>query len=562
MNSSPARLQDHPSRGIRSGDGATAGAQAYSAHGAPDQPSTRLAPAPFNTRLRAAIARTSPDSWVCLLLAVFAAVWLSHLSYTSLSPPTDNIEQLSWMRALEWGYYKHPPLPTWLFWLSAQFLGAQVWTTYLLAALLNLGSLYLFWRIVARIRGHSYAALALFAVLCMSYYNMRLHAYNHNTVLTFFSTLSAVLCWKAVTSARQRWWVALGIALGLGMLTKYQIAVTVASVLVFWVTQRGWRDPRQRRGLLLCALVALLITVPHLQWLRTHDFGPIGYALETSLGAHLDPLERVLEVSNWLADQLLNRALAAWLVLAAALYLVRRRADAPAPPGSRSGSATGGPTSENAGRALLLAWGVVPLLFMAVVGLGTGALLQMRWGSPFLLFVVPAAMELTGQREQWRRVPLQVAATVFVIVQALLLLWSHFTSAHGPAALRDPYWRNFDSQALARQIEAPARVALHGGRICVVSGPVALAGALALQLADQPLVLIDGRYDRSPWVSVDLVKRCGMLQVVRDAPLPGGVPAGPAFPGVTWRAALPEHPPASTGAHALSPTSTTSMRPS
>lgn len=562
MNGSPARVPDYQAGGVHSRHAATEGAQAFSAHNGPGRPSTQLPPARFNAWLRAAIARTGPDLWVCVLLALFAAVWLSHLSYTSLSPPTDNIEQLSWMRSIEWGYYKHPPLPTWLFWLSAQFFGAQVWTTYLLAVLLNLGSLYLFWHIVARIRGHSYAALALFAVLCISYYNMRLHAYNHNTVLTFFSTLSAVLCWKAVSSGRQRWWVALGIALGLGMLAKYQIAVTAASVLVFWVTQRGWRDPRQRRGLLLCVLVALLITVPHLQWLRTHDFGPIGYALETSLGAHLDPLERVLEVSNWLADQLLNRSLAAWLVLAAALYLARRRADPPPPPGSGSGSATGGPTSDDAGRALLLAWGVVPLLFMALVGLGTGALLQMRWGSPFLLFVVPAAMELTGPLDQWRRVPLRSAATVFVIVQALLLLWSHYSSAHGPAALRDPYWRNFDSQALARQIEAPARAALHGGRICVVSGPVALAGALALQLEDQPLVLIDGRYDHSPWVSADLVKRCGMLQVVRDAPLPGGVPAGPAFPGITWRAVLPEHPPASTGANALSPNSTTSMRPS
>ncbi len=558
MNGSPARAQDYESGGVGSCHAATEGAQAYSAHGRPGHPPTRLPAAPLNTWLRATVARTGPDLWVCLLLAIFAAVWLSHLSYTSLSPPTDNIEQLSWMRSLEWGYYKHPPLPTWLFWLAAQFFGAQVSTTYLLAVLLNLGSLYLFWRIVARLRGHRYAALALFAALCISYYNMRLHAYNHNTVLTFFSTLSAALCWKAFSSGRQRWWVALGIALGLGMLTKYQIAVTVASVLVFWGTQRGWRDPRHRRGLMLCALVALLITVPHLQWLRTHDFGPIGYALETSLGAHLGPLDRVLDVSNWLADQLLNRSLAAWLVLAAALYLARRRVGAP----PWSGSATGGPTNGDAGRALLWSWGVVPLLFMALVGLGTGASLQMRWGSPFLLFAVPAAMELTGLRDQWRRVPLGAAATVFVIVQALLLLWSHYTSAHGPAALRDPYWRNFDSQALARQIEAPARAALHGGRICVVSGPVTLAGALALQFADQPLVLIDGRFDHSPWVRADLVKRCGMLQVVRDAPLPGGMPAGPGFPGVAWRVVLPDPTPVPTGANSTSTTSATAMRPS
>ena len=34
---------------------------------------------------------------------VFAALWLSLLGATSLTPPIDNIEQLTWVRSLEWG---------------------------------------------------------------------------------------------------------------------------------------------------------------------------------------------------------------------------------------------------------------------------------------------------------------------------------------------------------------------------------------------------------------------------------------------------------------------------
>ena len=62
---------------------------------------------------------------LALGLPVFAAVWLGLLAFTSLSPPVDNIEQLIWVHSLEWGYYKHPPLPTWVIWLPASLFGAS-----------------------------------------------------------------------------------------------------------------------------------------------------------------------------------------------------------------------------------------------------------------------------------------------------------------------------------------------------------------------------------------------------------------------------------------------------
>ncbi len=487
----------------------------------------------WRTRLS---VRISPGLLTALGLLLFGAVWLAHLSYTSLSPPADNIEQLTWVHALEWGYYKHPPLPTWLLWMPVRLFGAHAWTSYATGAVFTLGSMWLLWWLVSQLRGLRFATLALLAALCITYYNGRLYYYNHNILLMFFSTVSAALCWKAWTTGRQLWWAALGVALGLGMLTKYQIAVTMLSVLVFWLTQRGWSDARQRRGLLLAALLALLMFVPHLQWLRAHDFGPIEYAVESSLGVQLSALQRLADVSNWLADQLLSRALAAWLLLAAALYCLRRGAEPAVPPERPFTS----PRHHNAGGALLLSWGLVPLLFTSLVGIAAGSVLQMQWGTAFLLFAVPAAMELSGSRVQWWRVPLKPTLKAFAVIQVFLLLLSHLTSARGPVILRNQHWRNFDSQALASQVEAPARVALLGQPICVVSGPAVLAGALALQLTERPLVLIDGRYDRSPWVSTDLVRRCGMLQLQQDAPLPGGKPVGPMFPGFSWRIDAPE----------------------
>lgn len=488
---------------------------------------------PLGIRRPWTLAVLSAGQRASLLLLLFGAVWLAHLSYTSLSPPADNIEQLTWVTSIEGGYYKHPPLPTWLFWWPVRMFGATAWTSYVVGAACTLGAMALLWRLLSEMRGSRYATIALLADLCVTYYNGRLYYYNHNTVLMVFVTLSAVCCWKAHVTGRLGWWMVLGAALGLGALAKYQIAVTGACVLVFWLHQRGWRDPVQRQGLLLATLIALLILSPHIGWLRTHDFGPINYAIGSSLGAHLDPTIRVGSSLHWFVDQVFNRALPAWILLGATVHLARRRRS-----NLFGSTARRTPWQRDTGRALLLTWGLVPLLFMPLVGVLFGADLQLQWGTPFLLFAVPAAMELAASRVRWQQISLQPAAWVFVAVQALLMLLSQITSPHGIPSLRDGHWRSFDGAALAQVLERPARAAL-GGKIEIVSGPAATAGALALALTDKPRVLIDGAADRSPWLSAQEVRRLGALEVGPAGSLPGGAPVGDRFPGLAWRVLKP-----------------------
>ena len=138
---------------------------------------------------------------------------------------------------------------------------------------------------------------------------------------------------------------------------------------------------------------------------------------------------------------------------------------------------------------------------------------------------------------------MRAALKVFARLQFLLLMLSHVTSPRGIAALQDHHWRAFDSAELANALERPARAAL-GGKIDVVSGPAAPAGALALKLEDRPRVMIDGRVDRSPWITSDMAKQCGVLELAFAGSLPGSLPVGKAFPGLTWRVTRP-------AAHAL-----------
>lgn len=479
-----------------------------------------------------------PHIQLAWLVALFALVWTVSLAMTSTSPPADNIEQMLWVQSLQWGYHKHPPLPTWLFWIPAYLFGNEVATTYLAAALANLASICVFWQLLRQLRGPQFAFIAVLAVLCISYYNARFTTYNHNTVLMLVSTGCAALCWQACTTGRLRWWMALGVALGLGLLTKYQIAVSMTSVIAFWLTQGGWKQVAMRRGLLVAGLIALLMFVPHVQWLRDHDFGPIGYAIDSSLGASLTASERLLDVLNWLADQLLNRALAAWILLIAVVAMHRHanRADF----GSSVECLTN-PCRQprDAAHAFLLCWGLTPLVFMPLVGLIAGSHLHLPWGTAFLLFAVPMVMELLRSRVRWDTIRLARVTVVFVAVQAASLLLSIGTSAQGPKGLRDQHWRSFDSAAMAAQLEPVLRKALAGNTLAAIDGPEVLAGALALQLPEKPVVLIDGRLDRSPWVSPAILASGPTLHLQVGDPMPASKPVSSAFPGIFWRLSWP-----------------------
>jgi hypothetical protein len=318
--------------------------------------------------------------------------------------------------------------------------------------------------------------------------------------------------------------------MGLGALTKYQVAETALSLLLFWVLHRGWRDPLHRLGALLALLIALVIFTPHLLWLPTHDFGPITYAMTSSLGVDLSPAQRSVNALTWLVDQVLNRCAPAWLLLAIVAWRARR-SGVPAQPRSEADA-----RRLRSARWLVWSWGLVPLFFIPVLGIFSGAELQLQWGTSFLLFVVPCVMELAAPAF-WDEASQRVAWWTFAGLQLLLLAINIVTSPIG--AHTDNHWRTFSAARLEALVAPEARRAL-GGPIRVVIGNTGEAGALALRLPEQPLVLIDGRYDRSPWVSRQLVADCGALQLLNARmPPPGFHPVGEPFGYMTWRVLPP-----------------------
>ncbi|QEA14166.1 glycosyltransferase family 39 protein [Comamonas flocculans] len=465
-----------------------------------------------------------------LLLLAFGAVWLLALAGTAVTPPLDNVEQSIWLRSLQWGYYKHPPLPTWLAAAATAAGGHGPLPLYLLGAACTLASLLIFWQLLRECRGPQFAHVALLAALCVTFYNGRLYYFNHNVVMMPAIAAMVWACWRLSVRPSLATWALLGLCAGLGMLAKYQTAVAGVCVLLWWLQLRGWRHPVHRVGLWLGAAVAALVFLPHALWLWQHDFAPLHYAQHSSLGVGLAPLARLKHTLLWLADWLFNRPVLAWLVLAAAWWGAR--------PQPGDGAAAPTATAPEASRRFLLLWGMAPALMMALLGLALGTDLQLQWLTAFTLWTVAAVMVLLPSRAlAWpaRR----AAGRAFAAAQVLLLAQLLLSSVYGPERWRSVHWRNFPSDRLAQGVAQPARELL-GGPIDIISGPYKEAGALALRMAEHPRVLIDGKLAISPWISAEELRSARVISLFPAAELPAG--AYRAMPGWAWRPGGPDHP--------------------
>jgi len=304
-----------------------------------------------------------------IYFVLFFALWLALPVFTSKEVPGDNYEQLNWALAPALGYVKHPPFPTWILWLFEQVFPASVMLTYVLGGLQIAFLLTAVWLIAREVLGKERALLAVLLVSCITYYTNRMHFYNHNTALLVATVAAVYVLWRAVRSNAVTWWFLLGVCWGVGMLSKYQMMVTIACNGVYLVSL----PPKQRdvwRGVVIAAAVAMLVVLPHAMWLVQNHFPTFTYASK-SLGAHAAWMDRPSRCLKFLADQAL-RLVNLLLVLGAFAFFVRRNAKAPAA------------AESHEGRRFLAIHAFGPLLFMTLLCVFFGVELQMHWGTAFL----------------------------------------------------------------------------------------------------------------------------------------------------------------------------------
>jgi len=447
-----------------------------------------------------------------------AVVWSALPCFLLSAPHGDNVEQLNWAHALQWGYFKHPPLPTWLLRGGIEVFGPSAALTYALAMACVAIALLLLWLCARELMAPRQALIAL-VVSSANYYLMGRGSFlNHNTVMLPFIALSAWAVLRIVRGADWRAWVVLGLAQALGLLTKYQMGLIVLANAAALLSAGVYRQPRFAAHLALASAATLLPLIPHAIWLADHQFSTFQYAGH-SLLAGLGPARRIAACASFLGQQL-ARLGPALLALALMLWFAsaRHRATAPAQslPAAPAQSLPARLDIDAASRRALAVLALVPIAGIVLLVLMAGVAPQNHWGASATL-LIPLLWVSWLRPNALPPIGAAVVATALCHAGAIawnVAVWRLDPGPHHRFAARD-------LAAVAQRHWAAHQV----GPLRLVVGPDWEAGAIALYLPGYPAVLPNADPRQAPWIDPDLMARCGALVIGRiEAPLAQQLP--------------------------------------
>jgi len=216
---------------------------------------------------------------VLLFCAAHLMVWTVLPSLTQPNLPVDAIEMSFWGREWELGYHKHPPLPAW----EAQAMLAATnyapWSLYLMAQISIVACFLAVWRLAKEVLAPGVAVASVVLLESVYYYTFTSTELNHNVVLMPAWAWSVTLLYLSMTRRQLRYWLMTGVAVGLGLLTKYSIVFLLVPMTLFLFLRRDGRQSLRTAGPWLALATALLIFAPHAWWMFDRDFISVRYAL-------------------------------------------------------------------------------------------------------------------------------------------------------------------------------------------------------------------------------------------------------------------------------------------
>ena len=170
------------------------------------------------------------------------------------------------------GYLDHPPMVAWLIWLGTSVFGDTEFGVRIVATLAWLTTAFFMFRLTKNLFGQTAAFLALMLLSVFPFYFLIGILTTPDAPLTAAWAGALYFLERALRAKDARAWLGVGVCVGLGMLSKYTIALLGPATLIYLLA-----DPRSRLWLLtkwpyLCAGVVAVVFTPVIAWNTNHDW--------------------------------------------------------------------------------------------------------------------------------------------------------------------------------------------------------------------------------------------------------------------------------------------------
>lgn len=218
---------------------------------------------------------------------IFIIFLILHVSLWSLLPlireilPIDAMECVYWGSLLDFGTNKHPPLAAWLAYF-VHYIFKSDFSVYLLGQISILfGFIYMF-KLSCLFFDKTKAVLSVMIMeACFAYTYMGIYdGFNPNFLLLAFLPAITYYFYRATHEAGIKYWILLGIFVGLSFLAKYQTLMLFIPLFLYLLIADTGRKAFKNKGFYFASGIAFLLVLPHIIWLYNYDFFSFNYFLQ------------------------------------------------------------------------------------------------------------------------------------------------------------------------------------------------------------------------------------------------------------------------------------------
>ncbi len=213
-----------------------------------------------------------------LLIAGVTVFHLWYIASGAIDLVPDEAHYWEWSRRLDWSYYSKGPMVAYLLAVSTRLGGSTEFFVRLPAVLLALGTQIIIYSLIrALFMSERAAFLALLIAACIPLFSAGSVLMTIDAPLMFLWAVAILAFWKAIQArdfrrGGKRWWIVLGLALGLGLLSKYTMALFVPCALLYLAFSSEPSALLRWRGPLVAFLTASVLFTPVLVWNAQHQW--------------------------------------------------------------------------------------------------------------------------------------------------------------------------------------------------------------------------------------------------------------------------------------------------
>jgi len=171
------------------------------------------------------------------------------------------------------GYLDHPPLVAATIYAGEALFGHNAWGTRFGALVYGLLFIFIFYRYARLQVEQTSAVLACAIALLLPYFFLGAgFLITPDAPLSLAWVMALYFFYRALVNNEARAWYGVGLAMGIGMLSKYTIALLAPAALLFMLLDSQSRRQLLRKEPWLAALIALLVFSPVIYWNATHEW--------------------------------------------------------------------------------------------------------------------------------------------------------------------------------------------------------------------------------------------------------------------------------------------------